>query len=150
MAGSVNKAILVGNVGKDPEIRHTADGRRIASFRLATSESWKDKNSGERKEKTEWHSVVIFDEGLSKVVEAYVTKGTKLYVEGQILTRKWQDQEGRDRYSTEVVLGAYGGQLQILSDGRQKSDSNPPDGDDKHKHKQAPSGINRDNDEIPF
>jgi single-strand DNA-binding protein len=114
MAGSVNKVILVGNVGKDPEIRRTQDGRPIANIRLATSESWRDKTSGERKERTEWHSVVIFNEPLCKVVEQYVKKGSKLYIEGQLQTRKWQDQQGQDRYSTEVVLQGFNGVLTML------------------------------------
>ena len=114
MAGSVNKVILVGNVGKDPEIRRTQDGRPIANLRIATSESWRDKASGERKEKTEWHSVVIFNENLCKVVESYVKKGAKLYIEGQLQTRKWQDQQGQDRYSTEVVLQGFNGTLTML------------------------------------
>lgn len=120
MAGSVNKVILVGNLGKDPEIRRTQDGRPIANLRIATSETWKDKNSGERREKTEWHSVVIFNENLCKVVEQYVKKGAKLYIEGQLQTRKWQDQQGQDRYSTEVVLQGFNGTLTML-DGRQGS-----------------------------
>lgn len=114
MAGSVNKCILVGNVGKDPEIRRTQDGRAIANLSIATSESWKDKTTGERKEKTEWHRVSIFNEGLVKVVEQYVKKGAKLYVEGQLQTRKWTDQSGVEKYSTEVVLNGYGGVLTML------------------------------------
>jgi len=117
MAGSVNKVILVGNLGRDPEIRRTQDGRPIANLRIATSESWKDRNSGERREKTEWHSVVIFNENLCKVAEQYLRKGSKVYVEGQLQTRKWQDQQGQDRYSTEVVLQGFNGQLTML-DGR--------------------------------
>ena len=117
MAGSVNKVILVGNVGKDPEIRRTQDGRPIANLTLATSESWRDKNTGEKKEKTEWHRVVIFNEGLCKVVEQYVKKGAKLYIEGQLQTRKWQNKEGQDQYSTEVVLQGFNGALTML-DGR--------------------------------
>ena len=117
MAGSVNKVILVGNVGADPEIRRTQDGRPIANIRLATSETWRDRNSGERREKTEWHTVVVFNEGLCKVVEQYVKKGAKLYIEGQLQTRKWQDQQGQDRYSTEVVLQGFGSTLTML-DGR--------------------------------
>ncbi|MGB8289594.1 MAG: single-stranded DNA-binding protein, partial [Rhizobium ruizarguesonis] len=108
MAGSVNKVILIGNVGADPEIRRTQDGRPIANLRIATSETWRDRNSGERREKTEWHTVVVFNEGLCKVVEQYVKKGAKLYIEGQLQTRKWQDQQGQDRYSTEVVLQGFG------------------------------------------
>jgi single-strand DNA-binding protein len=114
MAGSVNKVILIGNLGADPEIRRTQDGRPIANLRIATSESWRDKNSGERKEKTEWHSVVIFNEGLCKVAEQYLKKGSTVYVEGQLQTRKWQDQTGADRYSTEVVLQGFNGNLTML------------------------------------
>jgi single-strand DNA-binding protein len=117
MAGSVNKVILVGNLGKDPEIRRTQDGRPIANLRIATSESWRDKSSGERREKTEWHSVVIFNENLCKVAEQYLRKGSKVYIEGALQTRKWQDQQGQDRYSTEVVLQGFNGQLTML-DGR--------------------------------
>ena len=117
MAGSVNKVILIGNVGKDPEIRRTQDGRPIANITLATSETWRDKNAGERKEKTEWHRVVVFQEGLCKVVEQYVRKGAKLYIEGQLQTRKWTDQSGVEKYSTEVVLQGFGGTLTML-DGR--------------------------------
>lgn len=114
MAGSVNKVILVGNLGRDPEIRRTQDGRPIANLNLATTESWRDRNSGERREKTEWHRVVIFNEGLCKVAEQYLRKGSKVYVEGQLQTRKWEDQSGQERYTTEVVLQNYGGSLQML------------------------------------
>lgn len=114
MAGSVNKVILVGNVGKDPEIRRTQDGRPIANLSLATSETWRDKNTGERKEKTEWHRVVIFSEPLCKVVEQYVKKGSKLYIEGALQTRKWTDQSGAEKYSTEVVIQGYNGSLTML------------------------------------
>ncbi len=117
MAGSVNKVILVGNVGADPEIRRTQDGRPIANIRLATSETWRDKNTGERRERTEWHRVVVFNEGLCKVVEQYVKKGSKLYIEGQLQTRKWQDQQGQERYSTEIVLQGFNSVLTML-DGR--------------------------------
>ncbi|KAA0694510.1 single-stranded DNA-binding protein [Neorhizobium sp. P12A] len=117
MAGSVNKVILVGNVGADPEIRRTQDGRPIANLRIATSETWRDRNSGERREKTEWHTVVVFNEGLCKVVEQYVKKGAKLYIEGALQTRKWQDQNGQDRYSTEIVLQGFNSTLTML-DGR--------------------------------
>ena len=117
MAGSVNKVILIGNVGADPEIRRTQDGRPIANLRIATSDQWRDKNSGERREKTEWHNVVVFNEGLCKVVEQYVKKGAKLYIEGALQTRKWQDQNGNDRYSTEVVLQGFNSTLTML-DGR--------------------------------
>ena len=114
MAGSVNKVILVGNVGKDPEIRRTQDGRPIANLSLATSESWRDKATGEKKEKTEWHRVVIFSEPLCKVVEQYVKKGAKLYIEGQLQTRKWTDKDGVEKYSTEVVLQGFNGSLTML------------------------------------
>ena len=114
MAGSVNKVILVGNLGADPEIRRTQDGRPIANFSVATSESWRDKNTGERREKTEWHRVVCFNEGLCKVIEQYVKKGSKVYVEGQLQTRKWQDQSGQDKYTTEVVLQGFNGNLTML------------------------------------
>src|SRR4030088_961792 len=114
MAGSVNKVILVGNLGKDPEIRRTQDGRPIANLSVATSESWRDKGTGERKEKTEWHRVVIFNEGLCKIAEQYLKKGMKVYLEGALQTRKWQDQSGQDRYSTEVVLQGFNSQLTML------------------------------------
>jgi single-strand DNA-binding protein len=118
MAGSVNKVILVGNVGKDPEIRRTQDGRAIANLSLATSETWRDKGTGERKEKTEWHRVVVFNDNLCKVVEQYVRKGSKLYIEGQLQTRKWTDQSGAEKYSTEVVLQGFNGTLTMLDGAR--------------------------------
>ncbi|MBZ9738541.1 MULTISPECIES: single-stranded DNA-binding protein [unclassified Mesorhizobium] len=114
MAGSVNKVILVGNLGADPEIRRLNSGEPVVNIRIATSESWRDKNSGERKEKTEWHNVVIFNEGIAKVAEQYLKKGMKVYVEGQLQTRKWQDQTGADKYTTEVVLQKFRGELQML------------------------------------
>jgi single-strand DNA-binding protein len=114
MAGSVNKVILIGNLGADPEIRRTQDGRPIANLRVATSESWRDKATGERKEKTEWHRVVIFSEGLAKIAEQYLKKGSKVYLEGSLQTRKWQDQQGQDRYSTEVVLQGFNATLTML------------------------------------
>ena len=117
MAGSVNKVILIGNLGADPEIRRTQDGKPIANLRIATSESWRDKNTGERKEKTEWHRVVIFNEGLCRVAEQYLKKGAKVYIEGQLQTRKWQDQSGQEKYSTEVVLQGFNSTLTML-DGR--------------------------------
>ncbi len=117
MAGSVNKVILVGNLGADPEIRRTNDGRPIANLRVATSDSWRDKATGERREKTEWHRVVIFSEGLAKIAEQYLKKGAKVYIEGQLQTRKWQDKDGQDRYSTEVVLQGFNATLTML-DGR--------------------------------
>lgn len=139
---SVNKVILVGNLVADPEIRRTQDGRPIANMRIATSESWKDKNTGERREKTEWHSVVIFNEGLCKVVEQYVKKGSKVYIEGQIQTRKWTDQSGQERYSTEVVLQGFNGSLTMLDSPRQSGE----------RSAEQPSGnYSQDLDsEIPF
>jgi single-strand DNA-binding protein len=114
MAGSLNKVMLIGNVGADPEIRRTNDGRPIANLRIATSETWRDKNSGERKEKTEWHTVIVFNEGLAKVVDQYVKKGSKLYIEGALQTRKWTDKGGTDHYSTEIILQAFNGKLEML------------------------------------
>ena len=121
MAGSVNKVILIGNLGKDPEIRRTQDGRPIANLSVATSESWRDKTTGERKEKTEWHRVVIFSEGLCKIAEQYLKKGAKVYIEGQLQTRKWTDKDGAEKYSTEVVLQNFRGELTML-DGRGDND----------------------------
>ena len=114
MAGSVNKVILVGNLGRDPEIRSMQNGGRVANLSVATSESWKDRQSGERREKTEWHRVVIFNENLLDVAEKYLQKGSKVYIEGQLQTRKWQDQSGVDKYSTEIVLQRFRGELQML------------------------------------
>jgi single-strand DNA-binding protein len=114
MAGSVNKVILIGNLGKDPEVRRTQDGRPIVNLSVATSDTWRDKATGERREKTEWHRVVIFNEGLCRVAEQYLKKGMKVYLEGALQTRKWQDQSGQDRYSTEVVLQGFNSQLTML------------------------------------
>jgi len=147
MAGSVNKVIIIGNVGKDPEIRSTQDGREIASLAIATSDNWKEKNTGERKEKTEWHKVLVFSSGLVGVIKQYVKKGSKVYIEGALQTRKWQDQSGADRYTTEVVLQAYGGTLTLL-DSRGSSDnaSSAP-----QEQPQADYGANDELDsEIPF
>ncbi len=117
MAGTVNKVILIGNLGADPEVRTFSNGGKVCNLSLATSETWKDKNTGERKERTEWHRVAIFQEGLVRIAEQYLKKGSKVYIEGQLQTRKWQDQSGADRYSTEVVLQGFGGTLTML-DGR--------------------------------
>ena len=114
MAGSVNKVILIGNLGRDPEVRSFQNGGKVCNLRIATSETWKDRNTGERREKTEWHSVAIFQEGLVRIAEQYLKKGSKVYIEGQLQTRKWQDQSGADRYSTEVVLQGFGGTLTML------------------------------------
>ena len=117
MAGSVNKVILVGNLGRDPEVRSFQNGGKVCNLRIATSETWRDRNSGERKEKTEWHSVAIFSEPLARIAEQYLRKGSKVYIEGALETRKWQDQSGQERYTTEVVLRPYRGELTLL-DGR--------------------------------
>jgi single-strand DNA-binding protein len=167
MAGSVNKVILVGNLGKDPEIRRTQDGRPIANLSVATSESWKDKNTGERKEKTEWHRVVIFNEGLCRIAEQYLKKGAKVYLEGQLQTRKWTDKDGVDKYSTEVVLQGFNSSLTML-DGRSGAgggDFAGPDESDSFGSSGPSSGARRPamaaagggkrgnddmNDDIPF
>ena len=117
MAGSVNKVILVGNLGRDPEVRSFQNGGKVCNLRIATSENWRDRQSGERKERTEWHTVAIFSEPLVKIAEQYLRKGSKVYIEGQLETRKWQDQSGQDRYSTEIVLRPFRGELTLL-DGR--------------------------------
>ena len=117
MAGSLNKVMIIGNLGRDPEVRSFQNGGKVCNLRIATSETWKDKNTGERREKTEWHSVAIFQEGLVRVAEQYLRKGSKVYIEGKLQTRKWQDQSGQDRYSTEVVLQGYDGVMTML-DGR--------------------------------
>ena len=137
MAGSVNKVILVGNLGADPEVRSFQNGGKVVNIRIATSETWRDKASGERKERTEWHSVAIFNENLAKIAEQYLKKGSKVYVEGKLETRKWQDQSGADRYTTEVVLRAFGGELTLL-DGR-----NERGGGDERGHDEAPAAGGR-------
>ncbi len=129
MAGSVNKVILVGNLGRDPEIRSTQDGTKVANLSLATSETWRDRNSGERRERTEWHRVVIFNDKLCEVAEKYLRKGSKIYIEGQLQTRKWTDKEGQERYTTEVVLQRFRGELTML-DGRQDGGGGGGYGDD--------------------
>jgi single-strand DNA-binding protein len=126
MAGSLNKVILIGNLGADPEIRRTQDGRPIANLRVATTETWRDKASGERRERTEWHRVVIFNEGLCRVAEQYLKKGSKVYLEGSLQTRKWEDQQGQERYTTEVVLQGFNAQLTML-DGRQRDGAGESD-----------------------
>jgi len=130
MAGSVNKVILVGNLGRDPEVRSFQNGGKVVNLRIATSETWRDKATGERKERTEWHSVAIFNENIGKIAEQYLRKGSKVYVEGQLETRKWQDQSGADRYSTEVVLRPYSGSLTLL-DGREGGGGGGSGGDDR-------------------
>jgi single-strand DNA-binding protein len=149
MAGSVNKVILVGNLGKDPEVRTTQNGNKIVSLTIATSESWNDKQSGERKERTEWTNIVIMNDAIAGVAEKYLNKGSKAYVEGKLQTRKWQDKSGQDRYTTEVVIGGFDGKLVLLggnggqrssTQGNQRSSSQP---------QRPASGADLD-DEIPF
>jgi single-strand DNA-binding protein len=163
MAGSVNKVILVGNLGKDPEVRHTQDGKPIVNLSIATTDSWRDKSSGERKEKTEWHRVVIFNEGIAKVAEQYLKKGSSVYIEGALQTRKWTDKDGAEKYSTEVVLQNYGGTLTMLGSkpgggdsagssyggGDEFGSSSPMDRPRSGGGK--PANFNRDlDDEVPF
>ena len=152
MAGSVNKVILIGNLGADPEVRRLNSGDPVVNLRIATSESWRDKQSGERREKTEWHQVVIFNDGLAKVAEQYLRKGMKVYLEGQLQTRKWQDQQGQDRYSTEVVLQKFRGELQML-DSRSEGDrqgSQPVQRQQSYADQSGGSYANDLDDSIPF
>ena len=150
MAGSVNKVILIGNLGRDPEVRTFQNGGKVCNFSIATSETWKDRNSGERQERTNWHNIAIFNENLAQIAEQYLRKGSKVYVEGQLETRKWQDQAGNDRYTTEVVLRNFRGELTLL-DGR--SENNNPNFsetasiDDESSDKVLTNDID---DEIPF
>lgn len=164
MAGSVNKVILIGNLGADPEIRHTQDGRPIVNLRIATSDSWRDKATGERREKTEWHRVVIFNEGLARICEQYLRKGSKVYLEGALQTRKWEDKSGQERYSTEVVLQGFNSSLTMLDgrrDGAGEGGSGGGGGDFGRSKPLASSGgsggsgggggFNKElDDEIPF
>jgi single-strand DNA-binding protein len=160
MAGSVNKVILVGNLGKDPEVRHTQDGKAIVSFSIATTESWRDKSSGERKEKTEWHRIVVFNEGIAKVAEQYLKKGSSVYIEGSLQTRKWTDKDGAEKYTTEIVLQNYGGTLTMLGGkpgsgggdsyggGDEFGSSSPMD---RPRSAAKPANFARDlDDEVPF
>ena len=154
MAGSVNKVILVGNLGRDPEVRYSQDGKKIVNISVATSESWNDRNSGERREKTEWHRVVIFNDRLGEVAEKYLNKGSKVYLEGQLQTRKWSGNDGQERYSTEVVLNRFRGELTMLDSRGGGSDtqdfgSGGPEQD--HTKNVSDSKIGDDlDDEIPF
>src|SRR5690242_2296645 len=150
MAGSVNKVILVGNLGKDPEVRRMTSGEPVVNLSVATSESWRDKASGERKEKTEWHRVVIFNKNLADVAEKYLRKGSKVYVEGQLQTRKWTDKDGQEKYSTEVVLQNFRGELTML-DGR-GGEGGGGGGGGSRGAGEAPASFQRDemDDEIPF
>ncbi len=154
---SINRAILLGNVGKDPEIRSNNSGDRIATFSIATSETWKDKSTGERKEATEWHNIVVFNQNIIPVVESYVNKGTRVSVEGMIKTRKWQDRDGKDRWSTEIVIGRFDGRLSLEgrpSGGAQRDEhgyGTQRTKDDPRTQAQAPAGRPSDlDDEIPF
>lgn len=148
---SVNKVILIGNLGADPEIRRTQDGRPIANLRIATSESWRDKATGERKEKTEWHRVVVFNEGLCRIAEQYLKKGSKVYIEGQLQTRKWQDQSGQDKYSTEVVLQGFNSQLTMLDGaGEQREQSISERATPKGPASNGQSSSDDIDDSIPF
>ena len=145
---SVNRVILIGNVGRDPEIRSMANGNRVCNFSLATSEHWTDKQSGEKKEKTEWHNVVIFNDGLVGVVEKYVRKGSKLYIEGQLQSRNWTDKNGVERYTTEVVLQKFRGQIVLLDGAKAKGETQSQSQSQGHTDHQAPlDGLD---DEIPF
>ncbi|RRY08849.1 single-stranded DNA-binding protein [Brucella anthropi] len=151
MAGSVNKVILVGHLGADPDVRRLNSGDMVVNLRIATSESWRDKNSGERKEKTEWHTVAIFNENIGKVAEQYLKKGSKVYIEGALQTRKWQDQNGNDRYSTEVVLKQFRGELVMLGGGRDSDDEGEGRSSGGGGSRQQQSAGVRDlDDEIPF
>ena len=136
MAGSVNKVIIIGNLGRDPEVRSFANGGKVVNLRIATSETWRDRNSGERKERTEWHSVAIFNENLAKIAEQYLRKGSTVYIEGQLETRKWQDQSGQDRYTTEIVLRPYAGNLTLLGGKQDGGDRGQSGGYD-----QSPAGY---------
>lgn len=155
MAGSLNKVMLIGNLGRDPEVRTFQNGGKVCNLRIATSETWKDRSTGERRERTEWHSVAIFNEGLVRIAEQYLRKGSKVYIEGQLQTRKWQDQSGQDRYSTEVVLQGFGSVLTML-DRRQDGDSGGGTGGGSGGGYGGGSGggsgggHNIDDDEIPF
>ena len=148
MSGSVNTAIIVGNLGADPDIRQTQDGKSIANLSVATSESWKDRNTGERKSRTEWHRVCIFNEGLAKIAEQYLKKGSKVYIRGQIQTRKWQDQSGADKYTTEIILSGFNGELTMLDS--RKDGSGAGDYPDQGYEPGADADAGGMDDEIPF
>lgn len=155
MAGSVNKVILIGNVGKDIEVRSTQDGKSIGNLSVATSESWKEKSSGEKREKTEWHKVSIFNDGLVKALAPYLVKGTKVYVEGQLTTRKWQDKDGQDRYTTEVVVQAFNGTIHLLGGGGKRGSDEgdvPADADYDPQPTKSSGGLNSRgaDEELPF
>lgn len=146
---SLNKVLLIGNVGKDPEVRQSADGRKVVNITVATSETWKDKTTGEKKEATEWHRVVVFNQGLAGIVEQYVRKGSKLFLSGSLRTRKYTGQDGVERYTTEIVLGAYDGEI-ILLDSARKDGEKSPSGFTPSEYQMAKDGEIGLNDEIPF
>jgi len=148
MSGYLNKVQLIGNLGQDPEVRTMQNGGRVVTLSIATSESWKDNRSGERRERTEWHKVVIFNEGLGDIVEKYLTKGSKVYVEGTLRTRKWQDQSGADRYSTEIHLSPYNGQVVFMPGGKKNGDR--ATGGDGTAREPAAAGSRDFDDEIQF
>ncbi len=153
MAGSVNKVIIMGNLGKDPEIRNFPNGGRVCNFSVATSESWRDKNSGEKQERTQWHNISILSDPLVNIAERFLKKGSKVYLEGQLETRKWQDNSGSDRYSTEVVLRPYKGEITLIDN---RTDSNVSDGSlsnnqmDEIQENSASPNVDDFDDEIPF
>ena len=149
MAGSVNKAIIVGNLGRDPEVRSTNDGREIATLTVATSESWKDKSTGEKKEKTEWHRVVVFNDGLVNLVKNHIKKGSKLYIEGALHTRKWTDKDGVERYTTEIVLQGFGGVITMLDKNNGGGSNNLSESIDQPQQS-SPSNSDQIDDEVPF
>jgi single-strand DNA-binding protein len=150
MSGSINKVILVGNVGKDPEVRSTQDGREIASFTLATSEAWKDKVTGEKKDKTEWHRITVFSEGLVKVVKNYIKKGSKLYVEGSLQTRKWIDNAGVEKYSTDIVLQGFNGTITMLDSKAGSGGTDNFSRDNSASQGSESNYVSDIDDEIPF
>ena len=156
MAGSVNKVILVGNLGRDPEVRSTQDGNKIVNLSLATSDRWKDRNSGEQRERTEWHRVVIFNENLGRIAEQYLRKGSTCYIEGQLQSRKWTDNQGVEKYTTEVVLQRFRGELTLLGSRAEASDGISPVGYDQNpsiEHQKSPPPMHDSNnldDDIPF
>lgn len=143
MSGTVNKVIILGNLGRDPDVRSFPSGGKVCNLRIATSESWKDKNTGERKDRTEWHSVAIYADGAAKFAEQYLTKGAKVYVEGQLETRKWQDQSGADRYTTEITVRPYSGMLTMISGNSERNADNGA-------HESGPDRREEMDDEIPF
>lgn len=153
MAGSVNKVIIMGNLGKDPEIRNFPNGGRVCNFSVATSESWRDKNSGEKQERTQWHNISILSEPLVNIAERFLKKGSKVYLEGQLETRKWQDNSGSDRYSTEIVLRPYKGEITLIDNKADSNMSNEPSSNnqmDEIQENSVSPNVDDFDDEIPF